>query len=31
MNPPNGLIAIAASPEKMPEMPSSAINAMTSQ
>mgnify|MGYP003693726429 CR=1 FL=1 len=27
MNPPNGLIAIAARPEKMPEMPNSTINA----
>ena len=26
MNPPNGLIAIAARPEKMPEMPNSTIN-----
>ena len=31
MNPPNGLTAIAARPKKMPEMPNSAINAMTSQ
>ena len=31
MNPPNGLIAIEASPEKMPPMPKSPINAMTSQ
>src|ERR1700722_9187244 len=31
MNPPNGLIAIAASPEKMPEMPNSEISAITSQ
>ena len=31
MNPPNGLIAIAARPEKMPEMPNSEISAMTSQ
>jgi hypothetical protein len=30
MNPPNGLIAIAARAEKMPEMPNSAINAITS-
>jgi len=31
MNPPNGLIAIAARPEKMPAMPNSPINAMTGQ
>ncbi len=31
INPPNGLIAIAANPEKMPEIPNSVINAMTSQ
>ena len=31
MNPPNGLIAIAARPEKMPEMPNRQIKAMTSQ
>ena len=31
INPPNGLIAIAARPEKMPEMPNSVINAITSQ
>ena len=31
MNPPNGLIAIAARPEKIPEMPNSTISAITSQ
>ena len=31
MNPPNGLIAIAANPEKTPEMPNSPISAITSQ
>jgi hypothetical protein len=31
MNPLNGLMAIAARPEKMPAMPNSPINAMTSQ
>ena len=31
MNPPNGLIAIAASPEKIPEMPNRIINAIASQ
>ncbi len=31
MNPPNGLTAIIASPEKMPEMPNNMIKAMTSQ
>ena len=31
MNPPNGLIAIAARPEKMPAMPNSPISAITSQ
>ena len=31
MNPLNGLIAIAPNPEKMPEMPNSTINAITSQ
>ena len=31
MKPPNGLIAIAAKPEKMPEMPNSTISAITSQ
>jgi hypothetical protein len=31
MNPPKGLIAIAANPEKMPAMPNSPISAMTSQ
>ncbi len=31
MNPPNGLIAIAASPEKMPDMPNSTISPITSQ
>src|SRR5205823_12549229 len=31
MNPPNGLIAIAARPEKMPEMPNRQISAITSQ
>jgi hypothetical protein len=30
-NPPKGLIAIAARPEKMPESPSRQISAMTSQ
>jgi len=31
MKPPNGLIAIAAKPLKMPEMPNSTISAITSQ
>jgi len=31
MKPPNGLIAIAASPEKMPEMPNRQISPITSQ
>jgi hypothetical protein len=31
MNPPNGLMAIAARAEKMPERPNSVIKAMTSQ
>ena len=31
MNPPNGLIAIAARPEKMPVIPNRVTNAITSQ
>ena len=31
MKPPNGLIAMAARLEKMPEMPNSTIKPMTSQ